>query len=239
MWCDLFSEKTVRQCVRMAQATLTITMPEQVWMWQVSTAYPETAFSLREAVPNADSSFALVRLTGADIDGAIDELDGHPQISDLTVAGRTEEEATVYFRTTAPLLVFSSREPGTPLDLPIEISDGEATVDVTGSRERLAVLAERLEQVGLRYRIDRLEEQSSDRQILSERQLEVVVAAVDAGYYDTPRRCSLTELAGHLEIAKSTCSETLHRAEEAIVKRFVGGLPGNESAHLEAQLADD
>lgn len=239
MWRDLFPWKDVRRHVRMAQATLTITMPEQVWMWQVSTAYPETTFRLLEAVPNADSSFTLVRLTGADIDAAIDELDGHAQISDLTVAGRTEEETTVYFRTTAPLLVFSSREPGTPIDLPIEIRDGEATVDVTGSRERLAVLADRLERVGLRYRIDRLEEQPAERQLLSERQLEVVVAGVDEGYYDTPRRCSLTELADHLGIAKSTCSETLHRAEEAVIKRFVDELPGSESARLEAQPADD
>ncbi|TYL37061.1 helix-turn-helix domain-containing protein [Natronococcus pandeyae] len=223
----------------MAQATLTITMPEQVWMWQVSTAFPETTFRMLEAVPGAGSGFALVRLTGSEVAEAVDELDDHPQISNLSTVGRTDDERTVHFDTTAPLLLFSSREAGTPIDLPVEIQDGEAVVDVTGSREQLAALADRLEQVGLRYRIERVQEQLYESQLLSERQLEVAVTAVDEGYYDTPRRCSLTELADHLGIAKSTCSETLHRAEEAIVKRFVEEFPDGRSESLEDQLVSD
>lgn len=39
-------------------------------------------------------------------------------------------------------------------------------------------------------------------------------AVIERGYYDTPRRCTLTELADELDLAKSTCSERLHRAEE-------------------------
>ena len=49
--------------------------------------------------------------------------------------------------------------------------------------------------------------------------------AVDHGYYDTPRACSLTELAEEVGIAKSTCSETLHRAEETMIKQFMEDLP--------------
>ncbi|WP_396890915.1 helix-turn-helix domain-containing protein [Natronomonas sp.] len=43
----------------------------------------------------------------------------------------------------------------------------------------------------------------------------------DRGYYDTPRRCTQEDLADALGIAKSTCSETLHRAEEWVIKRFI------------------
>ncbi len=49
--------------------------------------------------------------------------------------------------------------------------------------------------------------------------------AVEEGYYDTARTCSLTELAGEVGIAKSTCSETLHRAEETVIKQFIEDLP--------------
>jgi len=82
-----------------------------------------------------------------------------------------------------------------PIELPVEIQDGEATIDVTGSRERLAELAEQLENFGLQYRIDHVRERLHEP-ALPDRQLEVIVAAVEAGYYDTPRRSSLTELAG-------------------------------------------
>lgn len=47
--------------------------------------------------------------------------------------------------------------------------------------------------------------------------------AVERGYYDTPRRVTLVELAEELDIAKSTCSEILHRVEEQVLKRFLKG----------------
>ncbi|MFC4544640.1 helix-turn-helix domain-containing protein [Halosolutus amylolyticus] len=225
----------------MAQATLTLTMPEQIWIQQVSTAHPESTFRVLAAVPSSESGFALVRIAGPDVAEVLDDMNEHPQITELTLAQWSDNEATVHFETTVPLLQFSSRESGMPIELPVEIQDGEATIEVTGSRERLAELAEQFEHFGLQYRIEHVRERLHESQLLSERQLEIVVAAVDEGYYDTPRCCSLTELADHLDIAKSTCSETLHRAEEAIIKRFVEDVPSvpDEEAGLEEQLASD
>ncbi|ARS90902.1 helix-turn-helix domain-containing protein [Natrarchaeobaculum aegyptiacum] len=217
----------------MAQATLTVTLPERVWIQHVSTAHPQTTFRVLAAVPGEDTGFALVRIDGDDVDSVIEEMAAHSQLTELTVAEHHDGEATVHFETTAPLLLFSSRASGIPIELPVEIADGEATLEVTGSRERLAELAQQFEQFGLQYRIERVRERLHASQLLSDRQLEVVEAAVEAGYYDTPRRCSLTELADELDVAKSTCSETLHRAEEAIVKRFVSDLPGLEDGQAD------
>lgn len=223
----------------MAQATLTITMPEQVWIQQLSTAHPEATFRVLAAVPGSETGFALVRIAGPEVPAILEAMRDHAQITELTVAQWSENEATVHFETTAPLLLFSSQESGMPIELPVEINDGEATIEVTGSRDRLAELAEQLEHFGLQYRIENVRERLHESQLLSERQLEVVAAAVEEGYYDTPRRCSLTELADHLGIAKSTCSETLHRAEEAIIKRFVEDLPRLDDDPLEEQLVAD
>ncbi|SIR83371.1 helix-turn-helix domain-containing protein [Natronorubrum thiooxidans] len=222
----------------MAQATLTLTMPEQVWIQQLSTAYPTTTFRVLAAVPGSETGFALVRISGPEVADVVADMRDHPQILEVTLAQSSNNEATVHFETTAPLLLFSARESGIPIELPVEIVDGEATIEVTGSRDRLAELVDQFERYGLSYRIEHVRERLHESQLLSDRQLEVVVAAVEAGYYDTPRRCSLTELADHLGIAKSTCSETLHRAEEGIIKRFVDDLPDFDSEEsLEDQLA--
>jgi len=65
-------------------------------------------------------------------------------------------------------------------------------------------------------------ESSSLGALLTETQTELVETAIEQGYYDTPRTCSLTDLGREVDIAKSTASETLHRAEEKIIKQFVG-----------------
>ena len=221
----------------MAHATLSVTLPEPLWIAQISRANPEAVFRVLAGVPGESSGFALVRITAADVESVVKSMAAHDQITELTPAQVSEGEVTVHFETTAPLLLFSSQESGMPIELPVEIQDGEALIDVTGSRERLSELAEQLEAFGFEYRVEHVRERLHASQLLSERQLEVLLAAVDEGYYDTPRCCTLTELAARLDIAKSTCSETLHRAEETIVKRFVEDLPrADEEAALAAEL---
>ncbi|MFP9192656.1 helix-turn-helix domain-containing protein [Natronosalvus vescus] len=208
----------------MAQATLTVTLPERLWVQEVSTAHPEATLHVLAGVPGAESGFALVRITGPSVAEVLEAMDDHKQLTEISLIQWSDNEATVHFETTAPLLLFSSRNSGMPIELPVEIQNGEATIEVTGSRDRLSQLADQFSQFGLQYRIDNLQERLHDSQLLSERQHELLVAAVEQGYYDTPRRCSLTELAECQNIAKSTCSETLHRAEEAVIKQFVDNL---------------
>lgn len=210
----------------MTRATLAITLPEHVWVKQVSTTFPDATFRVLAAVPGSESGFALVAITGEGAPEIVEIMHDHPQIADLSLVTWNEREATVHFETTTPLLLFWSREAGMPIRSPVEIRDGEATVEATGSREQLSELTEQLERFGLQFRVEQVAERFHEDRLLSGRQRELVLRAVECGYYDTPRRCSLSELADHLEIAKSTCSETLHRAEETIVKRFVEDIPG-------------
>lgn len=46
-------------------------------------------------------------------------------------------------------------------------------------------------------------------------------AAVDAGYYRTPREITLDDLADRLDIPRSTLSYRLRQAEARLVRRFV------------------
>ncbi len=221
----------------MAHATLAVTLPERVWIAQLSRANPGATFRVLAGVPGEQTGFALVRITAADVESVVESMAAHDQITELTPAQVSEGEVTVHFETTAPLLLFSSQESGMPIELPVDIQDGEAEIEVTGSRERLSELADQLNAFGLQYRVEHVRERLHESQLLSERQKEVVLAAIDEGYYDTPRCCTLTELAECLDIAKSTCSETLHRAEETIIKRFVADLPATtEHGRLEAEL---
>ncbi len=209
----------------MAQATLTVTLPDRVWIQQVSVAHPETTFTVLAAIPGQDSGFALVTITGPNVSAVLESMGAHTQLASLSVVEQTNGEATVHLESTRPLLLGSSRESGMPIEHPVEIVDGQATLEVTGTRDRLSDLVTQLEQFGLHYRVESVRDEFLTSQLLSERQRELLFAAVEQGYYDTPRKCTLTELADEQGIAKSTASETLHRAEEVVIKEFVRNLP--------------
>ncbi len=55
---------------------------------------------------------------------------------------------------------------------------------------------------------------------LTRNQSEAVLAAVEAGYYDVPRRCTVADIARPLGVARSTAEEHLRAGESLLVRGF-------------------
>ncbi|MFB6069154.1 MAG: helix-turn-helix domain-containing protein [Halobacterium sp.] len=98
--------------------------------------------------------------------------------------------------------------------------DGDAVFEVLGDpgdlRGMLAEFPDRIdttvERVG---EYDRFRTPAAS---LTARQREVVATAVDAGYYDVPRTATLEDVAAELDVAASTVSDHLRKAEAAVMR---------------------
>ncbi len=205
----------------MPRATITLTVPEEVWIGSISRAHPDVRFRILAALPDGDRGVALAEITAADLEGIVRAIEAAEAVSDLQIMQRQEDTALIQFETTRPMLLFPVQTSGVPLELPFDLQDGQAVWELTASQERLSRLGEQLDAFGIEFTVDRLQSYIEPEQLLTDQQERLVRRAVELGYYDTPRCCTLTELAEKLGMAKSTCSETLHRAEEAIIKQFV------------------
>jgi len=207
----------------MPTAKLRITLPEQVWIRQISSAHPDAEFRVLAAFPAEETGVGLLEITAEDLPRVVGAMDDREDIVRLDLQQASEESALVEFETSEPLLLFSVQEAGLPLELPFTIRDGVAEVEVTASRDRLSSFTAQLDAFGMEFDVEYVRELASSESLLTDRQRELLAEAVEAGYYDTPRECSLTELADRVGVAKSTASETLHRVEEKIVKEYVEG----------------
>ncbi len=69
--------------------------------------------------------------------------------------------------------------------------------------------------------------------MLTRSQSEAVLAAVEAGYYDVPRRCTVADIARPLGIARSTAEEHLRAGESVLVRGFSPLLRLGRSASVE------
>lgn len=110
-----------------------------------------------------------------------------------------------------------------PLD-PTVLADGREYFDLLlRDRERLVELVDRLEPVG-EVTIERVVREVETPvqpkpaawvallEALTDRQLAVLSAAVERGYFEVPRGATLDDLASEFELEKSTVSEHLRRA---------------------------
>lgn len=115
---------------------------------------------------------------------------------------------------------------------PSYLSAGEATYQVISpSRSALRELREALDQVEAIHveAITEVPVGSLDTVIpvsrmagsVTRRQLDMLVAAVDAGFYDLPRATSTADLGERFELSPSTVAEHLRKAEKGAVEAFV------------------
>jgi hypothetical protein len=207
--------------VPMVRARLDITLPEPVWIGHLSTQLPELTFRVLAAVPRGDHGVGLVEILGDGARSAPERIGEASDVRSVDVLASSGERALVQFETEEALLLFSAQESGVPLEPPIEIRDGVARVEVTAPRERLSELGQQLDVFGMSYDVAYIRQTVEPESLLTDRQAEFVRTAVEEGYYATPRRTTLTDLADELDVAKSTLSETLHRAEGAIIREWI------------------
>jgi len=210
----------------MPRAELRITVPEATWVGELSRAHPSARFRVLVALGDDDSGVALVELADDDdVEAVLEGMQSAEAVVSVDVLRRGDRGALVQFETTTPLLLTVARRSGVPLELPVDPVDGEIRREVTASRERLSELGDTLSEFGVRFVVEAVHRDVDAAELLTDRQRRLLEAAVERGYCDTPRGCTLTELAERLGIAKSTRSGALHRAEGAVIKRFLADGP--------------
>jgi predicted DNA binding protein len=205
----------------MPRAKLTLTIPDVIWIGEISRIYSNARFRILSVLPNRNSGIGLAEITADQLKALLSDIKTYKSIVSLEILKLHDETGLIRFETSNPALLMPIQSSGIALEMPFALTDGQVTWEITASQSQLSALDKQLEEFGIPFSVDNLQQQATCESFLTERQYEIVETAVDEGYYDTPRECSLTELSETLGIAKSTCSETLHRAEGKVIKRFV------------------
>ena len=220
----------------MPYAKLTITLPQTVWISDVSRAHPDTRFRVLAATANTATGVARIEILGADHEVVCERIADYESVPDLTVFDREDGRSLVQVETTVPLLLTSLQNAGVPLETPFSVCDGQLCLEVTVPQETLSKLGAALDRFDITYTVERIQQRVEREDLLTDRQQALLDEAIERGYYDTPRQTTLVDLASTLGISKSTCSEILHRAEERVVKEYSAS--DNESQVPEAMASD-
>lgn len=103
---------------------------------------------------------------------------------------------------------------------PIRLENGWFVGDLTASREQLSAFRKELAAGEIEYQLVQISGIDRVGDALTARQQEVVELAVKHGYYESPRQCTLSDLADRLNVNKSVVSRILQRAEGHIITAY-------------------
>lgn len=163
----------------------------------------------------------LTEVTAQQLPSIRAEIDVSDEVIELDIVQEHDNTALMQFETTMSLLLFSAQGTDVLLEMSFLLADDETEWELTAPQNRLSKLGTQFEQFGISFTVNEIQQYIEPEQLLTDRQLELLTVAVERGYYETLRECSLTELADELDVVKFTCSETLHHAEEKAIKQFV------------------
>lgn len=207
----------------MPYAQLAVTIPDDLWISELSRTYPDTRFRVLAATANDAKGVARIEVIGRSAGDVCDRIESYETVTELLLLEREPDRRRIQIETTVPVLLNAIQAAGVPLDLPVEITNGELDLEVRLPQDKLSKLGDTLDQFGISYTLECVHQETESETLLTDRQQWLLREAFERGYYDTPRQISLVELAEEVDIAKSTCSEILHRAEGQVLERFLTG----------------
>lgn len=191
------------------------------WLATLSAEFPEAMFTVPATIPINKGLLGIVEVRMAEIERLVSSIEENSEVESCELLHT--DDGMVVFQFTSQMtesydaLISSETVP----QYPVSLQNGWYSAQITASQEQLSDYLEEISEVGIPYEIVSLTHSSDPSEVLTERQWQVVTEAVERGYYEPTRRCTITELAETFDINKSSMSKLLRRAENRIVTAFV------------------
>lgn len=189
---------------------------------ELSKAHPDATFRILTSLSTDVGHMTLVEVEDLDSKTVANFLEGDQDVLTYDVLHTDDRKAVIQFlQDSEPAAGQAGRESDNPPPYPLVLRNGWIHAESITTHDRLSAFREQLEAVGVKYELLSVTQSQDPTELLTERQREFVTEALERGYYDSPRRCSLTDIADTLGVNKATASGILHRAEGAIIKEFM------------------
>lgn len=207
----------------MIVASLSIRLPSDAWIADVSSSHPEATFRLLSGVPSGRTAVELGEVRADDPVPAAHAVADHRATETFERLAVTDDRVLSTYETSDTALYEFLQDAALPPEFPVVVRDGWFDLDFTGKRETFDRLRANLDEAGRDYELRSLVSATGPDDLLTDRQREVVEVALRAGYFEVPRECTLSELASELGIDPSTASGVIRRAQERVMAWHLTG----------------
>jgi predicted DNA binding protein len=214
------SVRVVHAAGRLVTCRLNVTLPPDCWLRVLTTPHPEYRVEvLSRSSPRPGRTITGIRLHGPrEADWAAD-LERLPGVERVEILEEEVESALLQVTHITPAWASVAERHGVLWRLPFWVGEGEARWSVVAPEVKVRAYLGSIRPTVPNVRVEAVfrgtRDRSADR--LTPRQSELVRRAVGAGYFEVPRRITLTGLAERFQLAKSTLSERLAVIERTLV----------------------
>jgi predicted DNA binding protein len=203
------------------EVKLQFILPDEKCLFRISKKYPDLVFKNISMLPLPENmGNTLVEVNGARVDQLLDDIGTESNIASAKVVFRTTDHVLVNVQVNEPLILNLLGETKVMLGYPVIFQDGKGHITLIGERKDIDVLLERFEAQGVEFTIKSIGG-STANEVLSEKQKQVLVKALKVGFFETPRKVSLTTLAREFDVSPTALSEMLRRLSKKLAEHYI------------------
>ena len=204
---------------RVAMVKLNIEAEKGSWAWEFSRRNPDLVMGARSILPLPGGiTLSEYRMQGPPKDWTR-EIASFPDVEEVVPLDESPTPSLYRIRYRESVLSGIMVKDEVLLRYPVSIQDGRVTVETIDRLSRIRQIAADIRSAGFAVELESLRKVSPRVRMpdLTPSQRTLLLQAVAAGYFDVPRRTSLTRLASRLAKSKSTVSEMLAIVEHKLV----------------------
>ena len=190
-----------------------VRLPEGHWSGDVSRSLPSVVLRIEETMSLGKGRGTATLSAAEDVQVALRE---HAGIDEVRALGN--QRFAVDIASGGGGFIRPLRTVGVVPRSPFEVTNGWVDWTFSCTSEQALNLLTELTKSGIPHNL--VSTRKNESRLLTKRQLEIFDAAVKSGYYDVPRKVTLTTLAEQLNVAKSTLSASLQRIESKVMNGF-------------------
>lgn len=194
-------------------------MPDMV---AVAEAFPDTVMRFLANYPTDSGVCSVLEVRTGEPERFSSEISDRWDMETVEVLHTDDETVVVMIEGQPPEGYFVSKDINYHPTTPVIVREGYLFIEFVMPESKLAAMWEALDERRVEYQILSITDGYDVVDSLTARQREILSDAIEQGYYDDPRECTLTDLARRFEVNKSVISGVLHRAEGEIIRDTVG-----------------
>lgn len=187
---------------------------------EVSLAHPDLRFRVVSITAVGADALGDVSISGDLVpEGLFEEVRRSVGVRQVELLSRSERSLLLRITLRMAPGLKGAVDLGIPLMVPYSFDNGVVRVVFSATPDKVRRYYDELKRFAPDAHIEsiRREAISGPKSLLTPHQVEVFQKARTAGYWDVPRRTSLTRLAESLHVSKSTLSETLATIESRLL----------------------
>jgi len=193
------------------QIKLEINVPRDKWLFKFNEKYPELNFYiLSKFLIEDNAGITLFQIRGLSVKQFISDFKKQLTKNSSQILFVGTDLVIMNIRVVDPWILNTLIKTELLILYPILVKEGKIRIEAITNRSKVDDFLTELERKGIKASIGSIG-YGFKPTLLTQRQNEILNIAYKNGYFDIPRKISLTDFANNLNISKSALSETLRR----------------------------